>query len=181
MVDTDIERVLIPEVEIRRRVRELAAEVRDRLGPGELTVVGVLTGAFVFLSDLVREIPGPVRIAFIRASSYRDGTAPGALEIAGDDVLDVEGRDVLLVEDIVDTGRTLARVRGRLLEKGARRVASVALLSKLSRREVDVALEFTGFRIPDEFVVGYGLDFAGKYRNLPFVGVIRAGACRGDA
>lgn len=180
MDEIDIERVLITEEQIRRRVRELAAELRERMGPGELTLVGVLTGAFVFLADLVREIPGPVRIDFLRASSYRDATVPGALEIS-DEGLDVAGRDVVLVEDIVDTGRSFAAIRARLMALEPRSLTLVALLDKPSRRQVDVEVDLTGFPIPDEFVVGYGLDFAERHRNLPYVGVLERGVYEAGA
>lgn len=165
-------RVLISEERIRERIAELAVEIRAVLGEQPITCIGVLKGSFVFMADLVRALGGPVRCEFLGVSSYHGGThSSGVVRITQDLRHSIEGHHCLLVEDIVDTGLTLDYLRDFL---GGRRPASlrtVALLDKSSRREVEVQADFVGFRIPDEFVVGYGLDLGELYRNLPFIGV----------
>jgi hypoxanthine phosphoribosyltransferase len=179
MAEKDIERVLLTADEIADRVNSLAGEIRSRLGDGEIVAVGVLTGAFVFLADLVRRLGGNVDVRFLRAASYRDGTRPGELRIepAGD--LSLAGRDVLVVEDIVDTGKSLEGILRWLQERGPRSITSAVLLDKPDRREVDVSADFVGFEVPDEFLVGYGLDYAGRYRNLSSVAVLRRSVYEG--
>lgn len=172
MADPDIEKVLLDEEQIRARVKELAAEACAAFEGRPILVVGVLKGAFIFLADLVREMHGPLKVAFLRAESYRDGTRPGELEVGCVGVPDLRGRDVLLVEDIVDTGRSLVGILDAVRELGALSVRTVVLLDKSDRREVDVAVDHVGFIVPDEFLVGYGLDHAEDYRNLPYVGVL---------
>lgn len=171
----DIESVLLTEAEIKARVRELAGEIAESHGDGELVAVGVLTGAFVFLADLVRHLRNPVRFTFVKADSYGDGTRPGELRLTMMGEQDLRDRDVLVVEDILDTGRTLAGILAILREKGPRTLRSVVLLDKPARREVEVQADFTGFTVPDRFIVGYGLDHAQRYRNLPFIGVLGVG------
>lgn len=170
-MDSHIERILFTAEEVAQRVRELGAEIsRDYAGKTPL-VVGVLKGAVVFLADLVRVLDIPVEMDFIGAASYRNSTE-SSREVEVYLCPQVKGRDVLIVEDIVDTGWTLARLRKFLLEQGAASVRVCALLDKPSRRETPVEVEYCGFEIPDCFVVGYGLDYAQRYRNLPFIGVI---------
>lgn len=165
-------RVLISEERIRERIAELAVEIRAELGEQPITCIGVLKGSFVFMADLVRALGGPVRCEFLGVSSYHGGThSSGVVRITQDLRHSIEGQHCMLVEDIVDTGLTLDYLRDFL---GGRRPASlrtVALLDKSARREVEVQADFVGFRIPDEFVVGYGLDLGELYRNLPFIGV----------
>jgi hypoxanthine phosphoribosyltransferase len=173
MVQRDIEKVLLSAEEIDRRVRELAGEVRAEVGNGEILALGVLTGAFVFLSDLIRRLGDPVCVSFVSATSYRDGTVPGELLIEGLSGVEVRGRDVLVVEDIVDTGRSLYALQAELRRREPRSLRTAVLLDKRSRRQVEARADFTGFVVPDEFLVGYGLDYAGRYRNLPYVGVLR--------
>ncbi|RME16351.1 MAG: hypoxanthine phosphoribosyltransferase, partial [Alphaproteobacteria bacterium] len=145
--------------------REISEEFRDT---DKLVVVGLLRGSFVFIADVVRELDLPVEVDFIEASSYGDSTESSReVRILKDLRGEIHGRDVLVVEDIVDTGYTLKHVIGLLKAKGPRRLKSIALLDKPSRREVDVKADWTGFEIPDEFVVGYGIDFAQRNRNLP--------------
>lgn len=181
MPEKDVERVLLTAEEIHARVRELAAKIRDRLGGGEIVAVGVLTGAFVFLADLARELGGDVRIVLVRASSYRDGTRPGEISVEIPGETDFEGRDVLLVEDIVDTGRSLVALKKTISLRQPGSITTVALLDKPARREVDVAADLTGFTVPDEFLVGYGLDYAGLYRNLPDVSILARSVYEGRA
>jgi hypoxanthine phosphoribosyltransferase len=162
----DIAKVLISEEEIRRRVGELAAQVQSDFAGRDLVVVGLLTGTLMFLADLVREIDLPLRLDFIGVSSYGDGTESRELVFTKELKLDVANRDVLLVDDILDTGKTLRAVINKL-------VRTCVLLSKKARREYDIPADYIGFEIPDEFVVGYGLDYAEKYRNLPSIGILK--------
>ena len=169
----DIAKVLISEEEIRQRVGELAARVQSDFAGRDLVVVGLLTGTLMFLADLVRKIDLPLRLDFIGVSSYGDGTESRELVFTKELKLDVAGRDVLLVDDILDTGKTLRAVINKLGEMNPRQVRSCVLLSKKARREYDIIADYVGFEIPDEFVVGYGLDYAEKYRNLPHIGVLK--------
>jgi len=165
-------RVLISEERIQARVAELAREIREQIGDGPITCIGVLKGSFIFMADLVRALGGPVRCEFLGVSSYHGGTrSTGVVRITEDLRHPIEGHHCLLVEDIVDTGLTLDYLKHFL---GARKPASlqtVALLDKPGHREVEVIADFAGFTIPDEFVVGYGLDLGELYRNLPFIAV----------
>ncbi len=160
---------------IAARIEDLAGEIRNAYaGTDKLVVVGLLRGSFVFIADLVRELDMPVEVDFIEASSYGNAMESSReVRILKDLRGEIAGRDVLLVEDIVDTGYTLKHVIGLLKAKGPRRLRTIALLDKPSRREVDVQADWVGFEIPDEFVVGYGIDFAQRNRNLPFIGKVR--------
>jgi hypoxanthine phosphoribosyltransferase len=166
---------LIAEAEIARRVDELAAEINAFFeGTEKLVVVGLLRGSFIFIADLARHLSVPVEIDFIEASSYGNATESSReVRILKDLRGEIEGRDVLVVEDIVDTGHTLARVLAILATRKPRRLEVCALLSKPSRREVDVPARWIGFEIPDAFVVGYGIDYAQRNRNLPHIGTVR--------
>lgn len=170
-----IQRVLIPADDLRARVGELGRQIRSDYAGRTPILVGVLKGAVVFLADLMRAVDAPCECDFIAVSSYGASTrSSGIVELTKDLSVPIEGRDVLIVEDIVDTGRTLAYLLRNLETRQPRTVRVCALLDKVSRREVPVALDYVGFPIPDEFVVGYGLDFAGLYRNLPYIGVLDA-------
>ncbi len=169
----DITKVLVSEEEIRRRVGELAAQVQSDFAGRDLVVIGLLTGTLMFLADLVREIDLPLRLDFIGVSSYRDGTQSRKLVFTKELKLDVTNRDVLLVDDILDTGKTLRTVIDKLEGMAARQVRTCVLLSKKARREYDIPADYVGFEIAKEFVVGYGLDYAEKYRNLPHIGVLK--------
>jgi len=160
---------------IAARIEELAREIEAAFaGTDKLVVVGLLRGSFIFIADLVREIDLPVEVDFLEASSYGDGmTSSREVKILKDLRGEIAGRDVLVVEDIVDTGHTLAHVVHVLRARGPKRLETIALLDKPSRREVDVKASWTGFEIPDEFVVGYGIDFAQSNRNLPHIGAVR--------
>ncbi len=178
--NADIPKVLVSEREIQRRVRELAARVQSDFAGRDLVVVGLLTGTLMFLADLVREIDLPLRLDFIGVSSYRDGTKSRELIFTKELRLDVAGRDVLLVDDILDTGKTLRGVIDKLDGMTPRQIRTCVLLSKKARREYDIPADYVGFEIPDEFVVGYGLDYAEKYRNLPHIGVLKELAVDGE-
>ena len=174
-MEGDIERILYSREQIDERVKELAAQVVGVYREKDLTVAVALTGAFMFAADIVRHLVQHVDMVFLRSTSYRDGTTPQhAPEIEIFDKIDWTGRDVLIVEDIVDTGRTISALTATIEAAGARSVRTCAFLDKPARRETDVDVEFVGFKLEvDEFVVGYGLDFAGRYRNLPYVGILR--------
>jgi hypoxanthine phosphoribosyltransferase len=135
-------------------------------------VVSLLNGTVMFLADLIRNLPMPLRLDFIGVSSYGSGTASGELVFTKDLKIDVKGRDVLLVDDILDTGKTMARVLDKLRPLKAKRIRTCVLLDKPERRLEKIKADYVGFTIPNEFVVGYGLDYAERYRNLPFVGVL---------
>ena len=168
--------VLIDADRIRARLDELARDVAAAYGGRPVTVVGILTGCLVFMADLIRRIDLPLRVAFLTASSYRGAaTTPGKLVIRDELLPDLAGRDVLLVDDILDTGRTLTRVVAHLLDLGAGSVKVGVLLRKIGRQEVPFEPDFVGFTIPDKFVIGYGLDYNDEYRHLPFIGVLPSG------
>ena len=160
---------------IAARIEDLARDIkREFADTNKLVVVGLLRGSFVFIADLVREIDLPVEVDFLEASSYGDAMESSReVRILKDLRGQIEGRDVLVVEDIVDTGHTLAHVIKYLTSRKPARLRTIALLDKPARREVDLKATWTGFEIPDEFVVGYGIDFAQRNRNLPFIGKVR--------
>lgn len=160
---------------IAARVEELSHQIAGRFaGTEKLVVVGLLRGSFVFIADLVRELDLPVEVDFLEASSYGDTMESSReVRILKDLRGEIGGRDVLVVEDIVDTGYTLSHVVGLLGSRNPARLETIALLDKPTRREVDIRATWTGFEIPDEFVVGYGIDYAQRDRNLPFIGKVR--------
>ncbi len=165
-------RVLIGEAELQRRVSEMAQEIdRDYAGSERLVAIGVLKGSVFFMVDLLQKVSVPVQVDFFQTSSYGEGTQPGEVRIRKDIDLSIRGADVLLIEDIVDTGYTLRTILDLLRFRGARSVKLCALLDKKERREVEVPIDYSGFEIEDLFVVGYGLDLADYYRNLPYIGV----------
>jgi hypoxanthine phosphoribosyltransferase len=164
--------ILLSEAQIQKRVREMALEIR-RDFPDDLHVIAVLKGAFIFLSDLARAIPGQVSLDFMAVSSYAKGTtSSGEVKMVKDLETPLDGRNVVIVEDIVDTGLTLSYLQKILGERHPKTLRTACLLSKPSRRKVDVAVEYIGFTIEDRFVVGYGLDYAEGYRNLPHIAVL---------
>jgi hypoxanthine phosphoribosyltransferase len=160
---------------IAARVEALAAEITTSFADTEkLIVVGLLRGSFVFIADLVREIDLPLEVDFLEASSYGDSMhSSREVRILKDLRGEIAGRDVLVVEDIVDTGFTLHHVKNMLLSREPKRLEVCALLDKPTRREVEIKATWTGFEIPDEFVVGYGIDYAQRNRNLPYIGTVR--------
>jgi hypoxanthine phosphoribosyltransferase len=166
--------VLLTEQQIQERIKELGAQItRDYAGLNPL-LIGVLKGACFFLSDLLRAIDTRLSIEFMAISSYGSSTrTSGEVRIMKDLDVPIEGRHILVVEDIVDTGLTLSYLLANLASRGAASVKLAALLDKYERRQKEVKIDYLGFQIPDEFVVGYGLDFAERYRNLPFIGVLK--------
>lgn len=170
----DVERILFDEAEITAGIDRVAADVTRAYEGRAFTVVSVLKGSCVFASDLIRRIPIPLELAFVSASSYRSGTEAGKLDLnffPADS--EIEDRNLLLVDDILDTGRTLDRLKTEMLRRGALEVRTCAFLDKPARRAVRFEADFRAFEIEDLFVVGYGLDFAGHYRNLPYVGALK--------
>ncbi|PVH28758.1 hypoxanthine phosphoribosyltransferase [Pararhodobacter oceanensis] len=166
---------MISAKQIAARVESLAEEIATAFADTEkLIVVGLMRGSFVFIADLVREIDLPIEVDFMEASSYGDTMESSReVRILKDLRGEIAGRDVLVVEDIVDTGFTLHHVKNLLLSRAPKRLEVCAMLDKPTRREVDIRATWTGFEIPDEFVVGYGIDFAQRNRNLPFIGKVR--------
>ena len=169
----DIERVLITEEEIARRVRELGAAITADYAGRAPVLVFVMKGALVFVADLIRQIDLPLRIDFLVVTSYGGDTTTGGVTVVTDLRGDIAGQDVIVVEDIIDTGLTLQEVLGRLAARQPASLAVCALLDKPARRRVPVAIRYIGFSVPDEFVVGYCLDHAERYRNLPFIGLLK--------
>lgn len=172
-IPASVDRVLFDETTIASRVHAIGEEIRDAHSGQELLVVGVLKGAGVFTADLLRRLDMPVRLDFIAVSSYGQSTeTSGVVRLMKDLDEPIAGRDVLLVEDIVDSGLTLHYLRELLLGRAPRSLEIAALLDKRCRRQVEVPLDYVGFPIPDVFVVGYGIDYAGLYRNLPYIGCL---------
>ncbi len=165
--------VLITEEEIDRRVRELAAQISKDYEERKIRMVGILKGASFFMCELAKRITVPVSIDFMQVSSYGGATeSTGTVRIRKDLDESIEGLDVIIVEDIVDSGRTLAFLGDFLKSKGAKSIRYCTLLDKPERRVVDLKADYAGFEIPDQFVVGYGMDYDQEYRNLPYIGVV---------
>ena len=164
--------ILLSQAQIQKRVAEMALEIRKDY-PDDLHVIAVLKGAFIFLSDLARHMPGHVSLDFLAVSSYAKGTtSSGEVKMVKDLDSALDGRNVVIVEDIVDTGLTLTYLQKILGERHPKSLRTACLLSKPSRRKVDVTVDYVGFTIEDRFVVGYGLDFDEQYRNLPYIAVL---------
>ncbi len=173
-MQNDIKEILISEEEIKQKVKELGKQIEKDYKDKDLLVVCVLKGAVLFLSDLIREINLPLSIDFMAVSSYGNSTkSSGVVRIIKDLEKDIQGKDLLIVEDIVDSGLTLSYLIENLKSREPRSVKLCTLLDKPEKRKVEVSIDYTGFVIPDEFVVGYGLDFAETYRNLPYVCVLK--------
>lgn len=165
-------RTLIPAETIAARVAELGAQIRADHGEQPITLIAVLKGSFLFLADLARAIPGEVRIEFLGVASYHGGTSSsGAVQITQDLRANIEGQVCVIVEDIVDTGLTMDYLVRSLQVRGPRALKVATLLDKPDNREIEVGVDYVGFTIPDEFVVGYGLDLGELYRNLPYIAV----------
>ena len=174
MLEDDVAEILITEEELQARVAELGKAISDDYRGKDLLLVCILRGAVVFLSDLMRHITIPHEIDFMAVSSYGAATeTSGIVRILKDLETSIEGRDVLIVEDIVDTGLTLDYIISNLKTRRPASLRTCVLLNKSERRLVDVPLDYVGFDIPNKFVVGYGLDYGEKYRNLPFIGVLK--------
>lgn len=169
-----LDHVLVSAFAIRRRIATLGDQLNADYADKDMMVVAIVNGALIFTADLLRQLRSPLRLDCLRASSYHDGTkASGEPRIVDQMKLDVSGQHVLLVDDILDTGKTLAAVAGLIKSKGAASVRTCVLLDKKARRMVPFEADYVGFGIPNEFVVGYGLDFNERYRNLPCIGVLK--------
>jgi hypoxanthine phosphoribosyltransferase len=174
LLHPDLAEVLLTDDQIRRRIKTLAAEIKGVYGDREFTIISLINGAVMFTADLMREIDNPVRLDCIRVSSYgRETKSIGTPKIIHSLTLDIAQRDVLIIDDILDTGKTLKLVRDLVSNLNPASVRTCVLLDKKSRREVSMEADFVGFEIPDKFVVGYGLDFAERYRNLPGIGMLK--------
>jgi hypoxanthine phosphoribosyltransferase len=174
MSSSRVAKVLISTEALDDRIRQIAADIeRDSPGDGAIHLISVLKGGFLFLADLIRQMSTRVTLDFMAVSSYGKGTSSsGEVRLLKDLDSRIEGRDVVIVEDIVDTGLTLTYLQDILRARGPRRLRSASLLSKPSRRLVNVTVDYVGFEIPDHFVVGYGLDFDERFRNLPYIGIL---------
>lgn len=177
----DIEKIVLTAEEIRERVKVAAEWVDKRLSGKYPLAVSVLKGSVMFYCDLIRAMRTSVQMDFMSVSSYGSGsTSSGDLKILMDLTAPVKDRDVLLVEDIIDSGKTLYKMRDLFLKRGAKSVTTVALLDKPSRREVEIQADYTCFTVGNEFIVGYGLDYAQKYRDLPYLGILKRAAYEGQ-
>ena len=173
-MEQDILKVLYSEEEIEKRVAEMGEELYNRFADKNPLFVGVLNGCFMFMADLVRASQMKSQLEFIAVSSYKNGTkSSGVVQITRDLQCDITGRNLIVVEDILDSGNTLAYLKEYLLNRGAASVNIVTLLDKPSRRQKAIYADIVGFEVPDEFVVGYGLDYAQQYRNVPYIGVLK--------
>lgn len=173
-MDQDILKVLLSEEEIKARVQVLGDQLYEAFHDKNPLFVGVLKGCFIFMADLVRAAQFKSELEFIGVSSYQNGTkSSGVVQITRDLQEDINGRDIIIVEDILDSGNTLEFLKNYLMAKGAASITIVTLLDKPSRREKAITADYIGFVVPDEFVVGYGLDYAQQYRNMPYIGVLK--------
>lgn len=170
-----VSRVLISEEDIAKRIKELGKEIsKDYKGTDkDIVFVGILKGSFIFMADLVKEVDLPIKVDFMSVSSYGNSTiSVGDVRILKDLEYNITGKHIIIIEDIVDTGYTLSYLKENLSSRGAESVKCCSLLNKEERRVTDAKVEYVGFEVPNEFVIGYGMDYAEKYRNLPFIGVI---------
>jgi len=173
-LDQDILKVLMTEEEIKTRITEMGEELYEQFHDKNPLFLGVLKGCFIFMADLIRACPIRSDLEFIALSSYQNATvSSGRVQITHDLQQDITGRNIIIVEDILDSGNTLAFLRDYLLTKGAASITIVTLLDKPSRRTKAITPDLAGFTVPDEFVVGYGLDYGQQYRNMPYIGVLK--------
>lgn len=173
-MNKDIREILIEEKDLQEKVKELGVKITEDYKDKDLLLVCVLKGAVIFVSDLMRQIDTALDIDFMAISSYGTNTqSSGVVRILKDLNTSIEGRHILIVEDIIDSGLTLSYLVENLKSRGPESVEICTILDKPDRRKIDLSIKYTGFKIPDEFVVGYGLDFAEKYRNLPYIAVLK--------
>ena len=174
MMKDDIKKVLLSEEELHTRVRELGAQLSRDYEGKNLLMVSVLKGSVVFMADLMRAISQPAEIDFMVVSSYGSGVkSSGVVKIVKDLDINLQGKDILIVEDILDSGMTLDYIKGMLQDRNPASIRICTLLDKPARRKADLQADYVGFTVPDEFVVGYGLDYDERYRNLPYIGVLK--------
>lgn len=174
MMEKDIKEVLFTDEELQQRIQQLGQQITQDYAGKEIIMIGILRGAVIFMADLARAIKVPVTLDFMAVSSYGTGTeSSGVVRILKDLNEDVAGRHLLIVEDIIDSGLTLKYLWNNLKSRHPASIRICTLLNKPERRKADVEVDYNGFNIPDEFVVGYGLDYAEKYRNLPYIGILK--------
>lgn len=174
MKNNDVEKILISEEELSLRIKELGKKISEDYKGEDILAIGILKGSVVFLSDLIRNISNNVSIDFMTVSSYgNSAVSSGELKIKKDLDADIEGKNVLIVEDIIDSGVTLSKLKELLLKRNPDSLKICTLLNKPERRTAEIDVDYIGFDIPNEFIIGYGLDYAEKYRELPFVGVLK--------
>lgn len=173
MLEKDVKKILLTNEQIQQRLKVLAERITEDYKGKDLIVVGILKGSAVFMTDLIRKIDLPLQLDFMVVSSYAGTQTTGQVQILKDLSVDITGKDVLLVEDILDTGTTLFHLTNLLKSRNPASVKIASLLNKPDHRTADIDLEYEGFVIPDEFVIGYGLDYDEKYRNLPYIGVLK--------
>lgn len=170
----DIEKILFTEEQLQKKVKELGNQIANDYKDKDLLVIGILKGSNIFMSDLVRKINIPLQMDFMDVSSYGNATeSTGVVRIIKDLECAIDGRDILIVEDIIDSGLTLRYLKDMLLSRNPRSVKICTLLDKPTRRKQQVEIDYLGFEVPDEFIVGYGIDYAEKYRNLPVVAILK--------
>lgn len=173
-MEKDIKSILISEEEVQERIKELGIEVTEDYKDKDLMIVGILKGAVVFMSELCKRIDLPIDMDFMSVSSYgKSSESTGEVKINKDLDGSVQGKDILIVEDIIDTGLTLSYLTDNLKKRGASSVKIITLLDKPGRRNIEVKVDYLGFEVPNEFIVGYGLDYAEMYRNLPYVAALK--------
>ena len=165
-------KVLISETEIKNKINKIARQINKDFKNKNLVIVSILSGSVIFCSDIIRKLKIDFEIDFIRVSSYKGTKSSGKIKFLYDAVLDVKGKDVLLIEDICDTGKTLSYIKNLFLKKKVNSIKSCVLIDKKLKKHKDIKIDYFGFTINNEFVVGYGLDYNGKYRGLPYIGVI---------
>lgn len=171
-MESKVKKILITEEQIQARVKELGKQITEDYKDKKLVMVSVLKGSVIFISDLMRAVKTHMQIDFMSVSSYRGGTkSTGVVKILKDLDMDIAGYDVLIVEDILDSGLTLSYIRELLLKRNPRSIRIATLLDKAEKRNIDIEADYVGFDLPDEFVIGYGLDYSEQYRNLPYIGV----------
>jgi len=174
MMERDIQEILFSEEQLAKRVSELAEQINRDYADKEILLISVLRGSFIFMADLARKITRPCRVDFMSVSSYGKGsTSSGQVQITKDLSEDISGLHVIVVEDILDSGNTLSYLLRLLEQRHPASIRLCTLLDKPDRRKVEVAVHYSGFTIPDAFVVGYGLDYAERYRNLPYIGILK--------
>jgi hypoxanthine phosphoribosyltransferase len=173
-MNNDIKEVLFSEDKLRDKIRQMGAKISNDYSGKELILIGVLKGSVVFMSDLIKEITIPCKMDFMAVSSYGNSTeTSGVVKILKDLDFDIQGKDVLIVEDIIDSGVTLKYLMKYLSARKPSSLEIICLLNKPERRKVDIDVKYLGYNVPDYFLVGFGLDFAEKYRNLPYVGILK--------
>ena len=173
-MNNDIEQVLYTQEQVDSRLDELAKQLTAKYQDECPLVVSVMTGALVFTSDMLKRLPFKLNLDYVDVSSYANGSqSAGRVKLIQDLSSDIKGRPVIIMEDIIDTGHTLKYLADLLQNRGAKSIEICALLDKPDRREVDVEADYVGFKVPDEFIVGYGLDYSGFYRNLPYIGILK--------